>query len=510
MVLTKKLCLPFFLICLISCSISTNENDEENNDENLFIHPSDNYLRTSDYIKPSYTISGNTYYVSITGSDDNSGDELNPWRTIQKAAWSLNPGDICYIKSGTYYEDNILFTNSGTESQPIILSAYKSEGTYDDVIIDGSQSESEWATGILFRNSQSNFFIEGIIIQNMHNHGLVFDDDINEQYKNIHLYDITTRYNGIPITSGGHGIRLNGVDTFYIDSVSSYGNTGPGISIMGSEIGDLYSQNGFIINSTAYDNDDGFEGDNCESDGINVNQGNTILIANCVSYNNNDHGFDVSDWPKGGKVSYNISLENNVSFNNRNCAFAVNSDSHHILMYKNLGYDNGYGFWVYGGGGHIDYFNNVSIRNRYGFYIEDAYAVFEDPGDNTITFANNITYNCDLQLTYSPALMVPGYNYDITAYNNNWQIPDGLDYMGEHIAVLISDMTYTPDKIETFGKDNLSTDPYFTNGDISPPDITLKPESSLIDNGIPIYINGVMESYNGSAPDIGVIEYQSP
>jgi hypothetical protein len=47
---------------------------------------------------------GNTYYVSTDGDDSNPGTESAPWRTIQKAANSVGPGDAVYVHAGTYRE----------------------------------------------------------------------------------------------------------------------------------------------------------------------------------------------------------------------------------------------------------------------------------------------------------------------------------------------------------------------------------------------------------------------
>jgi hypothetical protein len=80
--------------------------------------------------------------------------------------------------------------------------------------------------------------------------------------------------------------------------------------------------------------------------------------------------FDVSDWPKYGSLSYNITLEWNISYGNGErekdwgAGISVNSDSHHILFLRNLAYENDYGYLCDEGGGHLEYYHNVSMRNR--------------------------------------------------------------------------------------------------------------------------------------------------
>src|SRR5678815_2735774 len=49
--------------------------------------------------------SGMNYYVATNGSDVNSGTSTNtPWRTVQKAANTLAPGDIVLVRAGVYNE----------------------------------------------------------------------------------------------------------------------------------------------------------------------------------------------------------------------------------------------------------------------------------------------------------------------------------------------------------------------------------------------------------------------
>ena len=39
-----------------------------------------------------------TYHVALDGSDGNPGSESRPWRTIQKAARDLQPGDTVSVE----------------------------------------------------------------------------------------------------------------------------------------------------------------------------------------------------------------------------------------------------------------------------------------------------------------------------------------------------------------------------------------------------------------------------
>ena len=45
---------------------------------------------------------GATYHVAGTGGDGNPGTAAAPWRTLQKAAGAVNPGDTVVVHAGTY------------------------------------------------------------------------------------------------------------------------------------------------------------------------------------------------------------------------------------------------------------------------------------------------------------------------------------------------------------------------------------------------------------------------
>lgn len=75
---------------------------------------------------------GNIYYVSPDGSDHNSGTQDSPWKTFSYAASTAQAGDTVIFKDGTYNESALaIFTNSGTESAPIV---FKSENKHGAII----------------------------------------------------------------------------------------------------------------------------------------------------------------------------------------------------------------------------------------------------------------------------------------------------------------------------------------------------------------------------------------
>jgi hypothetical protein len=68
-----------------------------------------------------FKASGKVLWVATTGNDANDASMDNPFRTIGKAAETARPGDVIYVRAGTYVE-SIVIKKSGEEGKPIILS----------------------------------------------------------------------------------------------------------------------------------------------------------------------------------------------------------------------------------------------------------------------------------------------------------------------------------------------------------------------------------------------------
>lgn len=87
-----------------------------------------------------------SYYVATNGNDNNNGSVSAPWRTIGNSIDRLRPGDILYLRSGIYYENNINISNQGTSSSRITIRNYPGEtptidGGYRDF---RTASNSNW------------------------------------------------------------------------------------------------------------------------------------------------------------------------------------------------------------------------------------------------------------------------------------------------------------------------------------------------------------------------------
>src|SRR4029079_18282599 len=83
-----------------------------------------------------------TYYVATSGNDANSGKSTSaPFRTVQRAANVVNPGDTVLIRNGNYRED-IEAKRGGTASAPVTFQNYPNEHP----VILGSKVVTGWVS----------------------------------------------------------------------------------------------------------------------------------------------------------------------------------------------------------------------------------------------------------------------------------------------------------------------------------------------------------------------------
>jgi alpha-L-arabinofuranosidase len=80
------------------------------------------------------------YHVATTGLDANPGTAAQPFKTIQKAATTMQPGDMCTVHEGTYRETVAPPRGGTSESSRITYRAAAGE----NVVIKGSEQITTW------------------------------------------------------------------------------------------------------------------------------------------------------------------------------------------------------------------------------------------------------------------------------------------------------------------------------------------------------------------------------
>lgn len=104
------------------------------------------------------------FFVSLSGNNNNTGSYANPWRTIQKAADTVKPGDTVYVREGTYYE-RVLMKTSGEAGRIITFCNYKSEKPIID--LTGVTTYGYRYGGALDTNEKDYLALIGFHIQNV-------------------------------------------------------------------------------------------------------------------------------------------------------------------------------------------------------------------------------------------------------------------------------------------------------------------------------------------------------
>ena len=159
-----------------------------------------------------------TYYVSNSGLDSNLGTETHPFKTIQKAADIVNPGDTVIVKDGVYTDMNndkliVKITRGGNSNAWVTFISENKHGA----ILDGNNNKSNF--GFYFFNKRANYIkIEGFEIRgtlwgaisnNVKAHHLIIKDN--------YIHDVGRAYRkdgqpgfGIINPGGGGDVIIDG------------------------------------------------------------------------------------------------------------------------------------------------------------------------------------------------------------------------------------------------------------------------------------------------------------
>lgn len=158
--------------------------------------------------------SGTTYYVDPNGSDDANGLSLETsFKTIQKAANTVNPGDTVLVREGTYYENGGLdIARYGTENNYITFKPYNNE----QVIIAPSKTYDSWT-------SNGNGIYSRVFNDFIPDYGRLGKTDgygITRVNTYEELLDPNISQGGIDVLNL-NGMDANNVDLYYFDDTNN-------------------------------------------------------------------------------------------------------------------------------------------------------------------------------------------------------------------------------------------------------------------------------------------------
>jgi len=339
-------------------------------------------------------------YVSPTGNNSHSGTVDFPWQTIQHAENNVAAGDTVFVQEGIYNES--VWMNISGDS----INGYISFIGLGEVILQGSASlDNGFAT-----NSSSYIHIENMTIRDYHREGIAFYGAELNPMNHIRLIKLKIYNSGISRAIWDHGIQLQYVNQFLVDSCEV-------INSMGNNIYINACSKGAVLHSIANGIVGGGYRD--DSDGITVQNSSYVRIAHCVANYNPEDGIDI-----GGHIGpdlKHVSVYNciaNFNFDDGLCFSVTNGvefDGYDVTFARCLSaYNASSGLICYQQPDDVKIIHNTIIGNKWGLNIRD-----ENPQNFKIK--NNIISE---QLNYNFATN----NVDtslITISHTNWynQVP---------------------------------------------------------------------------------------
>jgi hypothetical protein len=300
---------------------------------------------------------GDTYYVSVTGSDSNPGTSASPFRTITHAYSVVMAGDTILVEPGTYTDYTtgwgLYLSKSGTAGAPITLRSV----TRGAAIIDGSGiTDPGTRPACVYLYGTSYNTVDGFMIRNCLAGGIsIFANGSQGSAYNVF---VNNEIYGISNPSPTHT-----------------GDGGQGI------YDDQYSHDNYFGQN--YVHDVGASADNKYDHGMYMCGSNETYVNNLLVHNEYGSGLQLAAY---GNVS-GVNVYDNTIANNADYGIVIWSDSatdafSDITVANNITYGNAQGIAGCGPvGTNITLSHNLSFGNSTNNYVQDAC------GGGTATFA---------------------------------------------------------------------------------------------------------------------------
>lgn len=289
-----------------------------------------------------HAASGREYYLAPDGNDGAPGTSAAPWRTLHGAAARMAPGDVAYLRGGTYI-GYFPIRSSGAPGAPLTFTAYpgespllSAESSGDTIYVSGShvtldrlrvKNATNPGKGITIAATAHHVtvsrcevfetFGQGIVIAGSNNlieRSAIHDNGANGSFDH-----------GIYVIGGDNVIRANVIHDNWTYGVHLYGED---TSASGNIIEDNYiHSNGFGA----------AEGGYRFSAGIIIARGHRdVIVRRNRSCNNAHYGIIVSDERPGNLITENVTCYNGLGGINM---YGPGSDN---VLRRNISY-NDYG-----------------------------------------------------------------------------------------------------------------------------------------------------------------------
>jgi hypothetical protein len=215
------------------------------------------------------------YYVAVDGDDADPGTMEEPFATIQHAHDVAGPGDLIYVRGGTYTPtEQTVFRGEGTEAEPITLRTYPGE----HVIIDASGLPEGDVDGASTATWTFNDAGHWQIIGPMHlTSGRGAGVEIQGETADVDFIFIESSHNGLTASRGGHGFHIVEAEWADVSDVrfincDAHHNANHR-TIEGEPVAENLYQHG---------------------DGWRIKSGVDVQLIGCRAWNNLDDGYDLT------------------------------------------------------------------------------------------------------------------------------------------------------------------------------------------------------------------------
>jgi serralysin len=400
--------------------------------------------------------------VAINGSDSNPGSKAKPWKTIQKAADSMNPGDQVIIKEGTY-EETVKTQKEGQEGKRI---TFKASGV---VKIKGFRVDHPYIT------------VDGFTV--VPRNSIIFTKS-NVEILNNHCIDSFIR---MTWDSNATNCLIKGN---HVESTYPWGNDWPAIEVWGYNNVAEYNEVGPSTDTDAFRL---FGHDNV----IRFNYIHNISHSpGSKAHTDIFQNFGVQKFD----VSYNIVFENNLIMNNDAQLFMTENDGlttlHDFDIRNNIIVNNA----LQGNVGipNLRFYNNTCINvdpsNGFALFIDQVPNIKDCTGCQVM---NNIFIDCGGEKNTS---MIGAYYIkgDVKDYKCDY------NFVARGASHNYAPLTGNKEEHGINGGDPMFVDP--ANNDYH-----LKPNSPAIDKGIALSRFNYDREGNkrpiGANWDMGAFEY---
>jgi hypothetical protein len=294
-----------------------------------------------------FKASGKVLQVATTGDDAHDGSTGSPFRTIGRGVEVAGPGDVIYVRAGTYVE-SVVIKKSGREGKTIILSCAPGDLGRVKVTPPKEYVQKDPSGAVITLHSAHHVWINGLVIE-----GPMGRPEAPE----------TEMYGANGITFAGKaGLGCQ------VTNCVLYWNVHCGIKEMGHGGTNILLEANAIFDNGTRSTDHGIY---CPADDLTIN-GNII-------FNNAGYGIHSYSKPKQQVISRNICMGNKAAG-----IILAGSDSkvfHNVCAYNGLGI-----MYFRGGCTENVVKNNIFAFNKTDCGYDNGGGRYGDPAKNVDDF----------------------------------------------------------------------------------------------------------------------------